>query len=27
DELNQPGEFWEKPLKLSGLIDVGIRSG
>jgi NAD(P)-dependent dehydrogenase (short-subunit alcohol dehydrogenase family) len=27
DELNQPGEFWEKPLKLAGLIDVGIRSG
>ncbi len=27
DELTQPGEFWEKPLKLSGLIDVGVRSG
>jgi NAD(P)-dependent dehydrogenase (short-subunit alcohol dehydrogenase family) len=27
DELNQPGEFWEKPLKLAGLIDVGVRSG
>ncbi len=27
DELTDPGEFWEKPLKLSGLIDVGVRSG
>jgi NAD(P)-dependent dehydrogenase (short-subunit alcohol dehydrogenase family) len=27
DELSEPGEFWEKPLKLSGLIDVGVRSG
>lgn len=27
DELNQPGEFWEKPLKLGDLIDVGVRSG
>ena len=27
DELNAPGEFWEKPLKLVDLIDVGIRSG
>jgi NAD(P)-dependent dehydrogenase (short-subunit alcohol dehydrogenase family) len=27
DELNAPGEFWEKPLKLGDLIDVGIRSG
>lgn len=27
DELTHPGEFWEKPLKLAGLIDVGVRSG
>jgi len=27
DELTEPGEFWEKPLKLAGLIDVGLRSG
>lgn len=27
DELTDPGEFWEKPLKLAGLIDVGLRSG
>lgn len=27
DELNHPGEFWEKPLKLADLIEVGIRSG
>ncbi|MFT4027225.1 MAG: SDR family NAD(P)-dependent oxidoreductase [Novosphingobium sp.] len=27
DELNMPGEFWEKPLKLADLIDVGVRSG
>lgn len=27
DELTYPGEFWEKPLKLAGLIDVGLRSG
>jgi NAD(P)-dependent dehydrogenase (short-subunit alcohol dehydrogenase family) len=27
DELSQPGEFWEKPLKLAELINVGIRSG
>ncbi|MEO6092496.1 MAG: SDR family NAD(P)-dependent oxidoreductase [Novosphingobium sp.] len=27
DELNAPGEFWEKPLKLVDMIDVGIRSG
>jgi NAD(P)-dependent dehydrogenase (short-subunit alcohol dehydrogenase family) len=27
DELTQPGEFWEKPLKLASLIDVGLRSG
>ncbi|TCM21706.1 NAD(P)-dependent dehydrogenase (short-subunit alcohol dehydrogenase family) [Novosphingobium sp. PhB165] len=27
DELTQPGEFWEKPLKLVDLINVGVRSG
>lgn len=27
DELTDPGEFWEKPLKLAGLINVGVRSG
>lgn len=27
DELNAPGNFWEKPLKLSDLIEVGVRSG
>ena len=27
DELSAPGGFWEKPLKLSDMIDVGIRSG
>ncbi len=27
DELTHPGEFWEKPLKLGDLIDVGLRSG
>lgn len=27
DELTHPGEFWEKPLKLADLIDVGVRSG
>lgn len=26
DELNAPGNFWEKPLKLAGMIDVGVRS-
>ena len=26
DELNTPGVFWEKPLKLADLIDVGVRS-
>lgn len=26
DELMHPGEFWEKPLRLGNLIDVGIRS-
>ncbi|MCE7796725.1 SDR family NAD(P)-dependent oxidoreductase [Sphingobium sufflavum] len=27
DELGAPGNFWEKPLKLGDMIDVGIRSG
>ncbi|WP_036502924.1 SDR family NAD(P)-dependent oxidoreductase [Novosphingobium sp. AP12] len=27
DELTIPGNFWEKPLKLGDMIDVGIRSG
>ena len=27
DELTEPGTFWEKPLKLVGLMDVGLRSG
>lgn len=27
DELNAPGNFWEKPLKLVDMIDVGLRSG
>ncbi|HTZ71080.1 MAG TPA: SDR family NAD(P)-dependent oxidoreductase [Acetobacteraceae bacterium] len=26
DELTVPGHFWEKPLKLGNLIDVGLRS-
>lgn len=26
DELTQPGNFWEKPLKLADMLDVGIRS-
>lgn len=26
DELTTPGHFWEKPLKLSDIINVGIRS-
>ncbi|WHO41032.1 SDR family NAD(P)-dependent oxidoreductase [Sphingobium sp. AP49] len=26
DELTMPGRFWEKPLKLADIIDVGIRS-
>jgi len=26
DELTQPGHFWEKPLKMADMIDVGIRS-
>lgn len=27
DELSFPGNFWEKPLKLADMIDVGVRSG
>lgn len=27
DELSAPGGFWEKPLKLGDMIDVGLRSG
>ncbi len=27
DELTAPGNFWEKPLKLVDMIDVGLRSG
>ena len=26
DELTHPGNFWEKPLKLADMIDVGVRS-
>lgn len=26
DELTLPGNFWEKPLKMADMIDVGIRS-
>jgi NAD(P)-dependent dehydrogenase (short-subunit alcohol dehydrogenase family) len=26
DELTTPGHFWEKPLKLANVIDVGLRS-
>ncbi|GGC06067.1 short-chain dehydrogenase [Novosphingobium endophyticum] len=26
DELSAPGNFWEKPLKLADMIDVGVRS-
>jgi NAD(P)-dependent dehydrogenase (short-subunit alcohol dehydrogenase family) len=26
DELTMPGNFWEKPLKLADMIDVGVRS-
>lgn len=26
DELTMPGNFWEKPLKLADMIEVGIRS-
>ena len=27
DQLSAPGHFWEKPLALGNMIDVGIRSG
>ena len=27
DELPHPGNFWEKPIELGNLIDVGVRSG
>lgn len=27
DELSAPGHFWEKPLKLVDMLDVGLRSG
>ena len=27
DELNAPGNFWEKPLKLADIVTVGVRSG
>jgi len=27
DELTTPGNFWEKPLKLGDIINVGVRSG
>jgi NAD(P)-dependent dehydrogenase (short-subunit alcohol dehydrogenase family) len=27
DELTMPGNFWEKPLKLIDMMDVGLRSG
>lgn len=27
DELSMPGNFWEKPLKLGDMINVGVRSG
>lgn len=27
DELTMPGNFWEKPLKLGDMINVGVRSG
>lgn len=26
DELTEPGHFWEKPLKLANILDVGLRS-
>jgi NAD(P)-dependent dehydrogenase (short-subunit alcohol dehydrogenase family) len=26
DELSMPGNFWEKPMKLADIIDVGVRS-
>lgn len=27
DELNAPGHFWEKPIEIGNMIDVGVRSG
>ncbi len=27
DQLNAPGNFWEKPLAIGKMIDVGVRSG
>jgi NAD(P)-dependent dehydrogenase (short-subunit alcohol dehydrogenase family) len=27
DELSMPGNFWEKPLKIGDMINVGVRSG
>ncbi len=27
DELSYPGNFWEKPLKIGDMINVGVRSG
>ena len=27
DQLTAPGNFWEKPLEISNMIDVGVRSG
>jgi NAD(P)-dependent dehydrogenase (short-subunit alcohol dehydrogenase family) len=27
DQLSAPGNFWEKPLAIGNLIDVGVRSG
>ncbi len=27
DQLNMPGNFWEKPLAIGNMIDVGVRSG
>jgi NAD(P)-dependent dehydrogenase (short-subunit alcohol dehydrogenase family) len=27
DELSMPGAFWEKPLKIGDMINVGVRSG
>ena len=27
DELTAPGNFWEKPLKLADMLEVGLRSG
>ncbi|CAG9176804.1 SDR family NAD(P)-dependent oxidoreductase [Cupriavidus pinatubonensis] len=27
DELIMPGPFWQKPLEMTGILDVGLRSG